>query len=250
MEILTAKEAQVYCERCNVTSWFEISNDMSLLSSGLAKRSLIHNDHVLVCEIDSNGSVRNTQIIPIKFNPMDILIEDVAQGFHYINVETSQRVVIDCYTSNNLFRQFIQKVIITMFEQATSNRIEDKYRFSVTTHFSKTILHSDQLTISVGPYLKKEAKDEEDCTYRGIILDFEEAEKNQLDVETTLDNYDWAAVMVPKDKKEGYFHALSSYFLMMETPYYIDSLSNQSIKELFDFVIAILIEYESSTKLN
>ena len=89
-----------------------------------------------------------------------------------------------------------------MFEQATTNRIEDKFKFSVSTFDGRTSLHSDRIHLSVSPYIKDNSDDIKD-PIKGIILDIEEAELNKLDIEKTLEHYTWAAVIVPKAKKEG-----------------------------------------------
>ena len=223
-----------------MTYWLEFSTDPIENASGLKKRSLIHADHVLICSIDNNGTVRGEQVIEIEFNPMQLLVEDVAQGFHYLNSEKGNPLIIDFYTSNDSLKQFIQSIIIKMFEQSTSKRIEDRFKFTVTTHENRTTLHSDRIHLSVGPYTKPEF----DCKnpIKGIVLDIVEAEKRKLDIESTMSDYTWAAVLVPKEKHEGYFHALSSLFREKGQPFFVETLNNQTLKELFDFIFAVTME--------
>ncbi len=237
--MIATSKSQVYCEDCGGSYWLEFADAST--SNGIFQKSLIHNDHVLIVDIDHNGVIRKSQSIPIEHDPMASLIDDVAQAFHYVNGEEGNPIVIDCYTSNPQFVKFIQSIIMKMFEQATTNRIEDKFKFSVGTFEGRTSLHSDRLHLSVSPYIKDNSNDIKDPT-KGIILDILEAEQNKLDIEKTLEEYAWAVVMVPKPKKEGYFHALSSYFKEKETPFFIESLNNQSLRELFDFIFAITLE--------
>ncbi|MHA2028411.1 MAG: hypothetical protein ACW99Q_03385 [Candidatus Kariarchaeaceae archaeon] len=240
---MSATKSQVYCDPCGSSYWLEFSSKTNPVENGIRRKSLVHSDHVLVIDVDTNGSVRTTQIIPIEHHPMNVLTEDIAQAFHYVNGEGVKPVVIDCCTNNQQFVKFIQNIIMKMFEQATTNRIEDKFKFTVTTFDNRTTLHSDRLHLSVGPYTKPDFKRLKN-PIKGIVLDMEVAEENKLDVEATLDDYSWAAVMVPRNKKEGYFHALSSYFNEAQTPFFIDSLNNESLKELFDFIFAITLEGE------
>jgi hypothetical protein len=125
-----------------------------------------------------------------------------------------------------------------MFKQATSRRIEERFRFVATTHEKRTTLHADRIHFSVGPYIKSDFEEIEKPT-KGIILDIKEAEDNKLDIEATLSQYDWAAIIVQKEKKEGYVHAFSSLFEEMQRPFFIETLNNQALKELFDFIFAL-----------
>lgn len=236
---MTLSKTQIYCEQCRGSYWLEFANNKS--SNGIFQKSLIHNDHVLVVDVDHNGVVRKSVSIPIEHDPMASLIDDVSQAFHFVNGEPGKPLLIDCYTSNPQFVNFIQSIIMKMFEQATTNRVEDKFKFSVSTFENRTSLHSDRLHLSVSPYIKDNSDEIKDPT-KGIILDILEAEDNKLDIEKTLEEYEWAAVIVPKTKKEGYFHALSSYFNEKETPFFIESLNNDSLKELFDFIFAVTID--------
>ncbi|OLS25003.1 MAG: hypothetical protein HeimC2_20580 [Candidatus Heimdallarchaeota archaeon LC_2] len=237
--MIAVSKSQVYCEECGRSYWLEFADEST--SNGIFQKSLIHNDYVLIVDIDHNGVVRKSKSISIEHDPMASLIDDVAQAFHYVNGEPGEPIVIDCYTSNSQFVKFIQSIIMKMFEQATTNHVEDKFSFSVSTFKQRTSLHSERLHLSVSPYIKNNSINIKDPT-KGIILDIMEAEQNKLDIEKTLEDYSWAAVIVPKSKKEGYFHALSSYFKEKETPFFIESLSNNSLKELFDFIFAITLE--------
>ncbi len=238
---MSTSQSQIYCESCGTSYWLEFSPEEASYQSGIIRKSLVHHDHVLIVDVDDNGTVRTTQSIPIEHNPMNTLTEDIAQAFHYVNGEEGNPVVIDCYTNNPQFVKFMQNIIMKMFEQATTNRVEDKFKFKVTTYENRTTLHSDRLHISVGPYTKPDFKRLKNPV-KGIILDMVVAEENKLDIEATLDDYSWAAVIVPKHKREGYVHALSSYFKETETPFFIESLNNDALKELFDFIFAITLE--------
>ena len=168
--------------------------------SGIIQKSLIHYDHVLIVDIDRNGIVRKSIAVPIEFDPMASLIDDVAQAFHYVNSEPGDPVVVDCYTSNTQLVKFIQSIIIKMFEHATTKQVDNHFKFSVSTFEDKTILHSDRLHLSVGPVIKFDF-----CNLskiNGLILDIEEAEQNKLDIEKLLRDYTWVAIIVPQRKYE------------------------------------------------
>jgi len=242
--IISVKDIQVYCERCKTSSW--ITLDLTKLKelSGLMKRAIIHNDHVLLAEIDGNGSVRSSTVIEVEFNPMQTLIEDVGQGLHYLNSEAKTPILIDAYTSNRQFKKFIQSIIVEMFKQSTSRRLEDRFKFVAANSEERTTLHTDHLHLSVGPYIKPDFEGIKH-PYKGIILDIVEAEKNKLDIEATLGEYDWVALIVQKEKKEGYFHAFSSLFEETGTPFFIETLNNQSLRELFDFIFAITLQVQA-----
>jgi len=240
---MSVRDIQVYCDRCKTSSWISFDLEASLPNGGLVKRALIHSDHVLVAEIDNNGSVRASNVIEVEFNPMQTLIEDVAQGMHYLNSETENPIVIDAYTSNKQFKKFIQQIIVEMFKQSTSRRVEEKFKFIATTFEERTTFHADNLHVSVGPYIKPDF-DGIEHPFRGIILDIVEAEENKLDIESTLSRYDWVALIVQKEKKEGYFHAFSSLFEEMGTPFFIETLNNTTLRELFDFIFAITLQVQ------
>ena len=86
------------------------------ISSGIMKKALFHEDHVLICDIDSNGNVRGTQIINTLKGPMEILSTDIAMAFYFINITDKPPLHLDVYTSNKLLRNFVNQIIMEMFK--------------------------------------------------------------------------------------------------------------------------------------
>ena len=66
--MMAISQTQVYCEDCGRSYWLEFGESNS--SNGIFQRSLIHNDHVLVVDIDKNGVVRKSTSILIEHDPM------------------------------------------------------------------------------------------------------------------------------------------------------------------------------------
>ena len=221
---IPGKDIQFYCERCRTSEWMKLDVDSIHTDSGLIRRSMIHNDHSLVVEIDKNGSVRKSEAVLIEYTPMTTLVEDVSQGMHYLNSDTDQEIVIDAYTSNAQLKQFFQSIIVEMFKQSTTRRMEDTFKFDVSSFEGRTILHADGLHLSVGPFIPPDFEGKKD-PLKGIILDITEAEDNKLDVQATLGNYDWVALIVPKEKKEGYYNGFASLLEETGTPFFIESLN-------------------------
>ena len=215
--------------------------NIKLSTSGVMRKSLIHYDHVLIVDIDNDGVVRKSFTVPLEHDPMISLIDDVAQGFHYINGEPGKPIVIDCYTSNQQLVKFIQNIMTKTFEHATTNRIDDKFKFTISTFGHRTILYSTRINFAVSPYAEPDFGDLEDSV-KGIILDTDEIEKKELDVEEILRPYSWVVIILPLAKKEGYFNIFSPYLIENKIPFFLDSLSNQTLKNMFDFIFATTLE--------
>ncbi len=241
---MPSKDVQIYCESCRTSDWMRLDLDSIQSDSGLIRRAILHSGHTLNIEIDKNGSVRKNEVVQIEQNPLTVLIEDVAQGMHYLNTDTEQAIVINAYTSNNQLKKFFQSIIVEMFKQSTTRTMEDTFIFEVSSFEGHTVLDTDGLHLSVGPYIRANFTRLSD-PFKGIILDIKEAEENQLDIQSTISGYDWVAIIVPKDKKEGYHHAFSSLFEETATPFFIDALGNSMIRDLFDFIFAITLQAEN-----
>lgn len=232
-------KSQVYCDACRKSYWLEFSSKVQLSSSGVMRKSLIHHDHVLIIDIDNQGVPRKTYTVPLEYDPMESLIDDVAQGFHYINGEPGKPIIIDFYSSNQQFNSFIKRIFTKIFEHATTNRVDDKFEFNLSTVGKRTAVYSTRLNLSIGPYVRPEFSTVRG-SIKGIILHTDEIESKEIDIEEKLAPYDWAAVIVPETKREGYYNILSQYFKDNKMPFFIESLSNQMLKDLFDFIFPII----------
>jgi hypothetical protein len=233
----------VYCERCRETKFVELSdNDIPKSGSGLKKKSLLHGDHILLIDIDGEGTVRNEQVVDILLNPIQTLINDVAQGFLFLNSDYSKSILIDAYTKNMNLSKFFQNIISAIFDQAIGLDFDNRMKVKAETLDHKTVLQSDRLQISVGPYIQ-EGIETLDNPQRGLIMDIKEAETNKLDIEQTMLKYDWVALLVPHDKAEGYKHAFASMLQAQKKPFFVDVINNSSLKQLFDFVLGVTYDH-------
>lgn len=231
-------DVQVYCDVCNESFFYQFLLNPLPESAGLVKKSILHGDHVLICTIDYNGAVRDHEILDLHFTPMETLVADIAQGMLYLNSELTNPAHIDVYTSDIKLIKFFKAVISKMFEQAVWKGSENR-RIVASTISSDTRLYADGIQISVGPTFLEDIAIKN--SIKGVILDIQEAEKNKIELEMILDKYDFCAVIVPRFKQEGYVSAFTSFFKVKQKPFFIDSLSNKSLIELFEFIFAQLI---------
>ncbi|MDH5402535.1 MAG: hypothetical protein OEZ01_11590 [Candidatus Heimdallarchaeota archaeon] len=240
---MSIKNIQVYCPECKQSYWFSFDLNNITEQSGVAKRSLIHGLHTLVCDIDKNGSVRTAIAIPINFNEMEVLIEKVAQNFNDINREKGTTIQIDAYTSNIQFRKFIQRIISKMFEQATNRSMEENYRLVATSFKDKTTLHADRLHISVGPFINQNVSGILEHANKGIILDINDATENQLDIFQTISSYQWVVIIKGSTSSdEELLQRIINSLLEKSIPYYTGILSNKTLQEMFNFISAITMD--------
>lgn len=230
---------QTYCDQCRTTVWFEL--DISTIpdtSAGLFRRSLIHDDHVLNCEIDSNGSVRSVKSQKILENPTTALSSAVATKFHELNIDKGLPIQLDIYTSNPELNKFFTQMIGEIVNQINDLDRADRGYFDLYITNSLTIVKTHRYDINVG--LNVRLKEEDIPSLKGLILDMGDVEKNKLDLEIIVKNQDFVGILTHKDTKDPYFHALSSLCLSYGIPFYIDSLSTSSLRGLFNFIHAVL----------
>ena len=240
---------QLHCDRCVETVWYEInlptSNTNALgipvAGSGLVKKSLNHGDHVVIADIDHNGAVRTVQIVDFHFSPMETLIGDIAQGFYFHMNQSPQPLYIDVYSTNPQLVNFFQKIISQVFETAIRSH-KGLGQIIASTDRGNTRLYSEGLQISVGPTILEDALPNN--SIKGIVLDITEVEKNKPEIESTLDMYDWCVVLLENENYEGYEAAFSSYFWTKRKPYFIDTLSNQTLIQLFDFMFSVVLNFK------
>jgi hypothetical protein len=199
------------------------------------KKSILHGDHVLNCNIDYNGAVRDYEILDLHFTPMETLVADIAQGMLYLNSELTNPVHIDVYTSDIKLIKFFKAIISKMFEEAVWKGSESR-RIVASTINNDTRLYADGIQISVGPTFLEDIAVKN--SIKGVVLDIQEVEKNKIELEITLDQYDFCAVIVQRFKQEGYSSAFTSFFQVKQKPFFIDSLSNKTLIELFEFIFA------------
>ncbi|MFV2014698.1 MAG: hypothetical protein ACC656_04680 [Candidatus Heimdallarchaeota archaeon] len=230
---------QAYCDQCKMTVWFELDiNTVPDTSSGIFKRTLIHEGHVLNCEIDTNGSVRSVNSQKILDNPTTALSKGVARRFHELNNEKGFPIQLDIYTSNPELNKFFIRVISEIIDQISSLDKTDRGYFDLYITNNLTIVKTHRYDISVG--LNARLKEESLPSLKGLILDMNDVEKNKIDLEIIVKNQDFVGILTHKDTKDPYFHAISSLCLSYGIPFYIDSLSTSSLRGLFDFMYAVL----------
>ncbi|MHA2030028.1 MAG: hypothetical protein ACW99Q_11595, partial [Candidatus Kariarchaeaceae archaeon] len=206
--------------------------------SGLFKRTLVHDDHVLNCEIDREGSVRSARSQMILENPTITLSKSVARRFHELNIDKGQPIQLDIYTTNPELVKFFTEVISEIINQLSDLHKENKGYFDIYITNQLTIVKTHRYDISLGINIR--LKEENLPSLKGLILDMGDVEKNKVDLEIIVKNQDFVGILTHKDTKDPYFHAISSLCLSYAIPFYIDSLSTSSLRGLFDFVYAIL----------
>ncbi len=227
----------VYCSGCRATKFIELKESDIPNDGKIKRKALYHENHVLTMDIDSNGVIRGETVIDVIRNPLMELVESVTDELCRINEEGIVPVQIDIYTSNHNLHRLMETIISNVFRHAIGLESETRVNMKVESKEDRTYLYGDTLEIMVGPYLS--TTPDEDEVQRGIILDIREAESNHLDIEKTLSDYSWVALLIPRDKREGYQNAFSSLLQAQGKPYFIESLSNETMYELFDFVVAM-----------
>jgi hypothetical protein len=171
-------------------------------------------------DIDYNGDVRGLQELDIHFTPMETLLVDIAHSLLYINSVAAKPLHIDVYTSDIQLIKFFKNVISKMFEQAV-------WKSTSSRRIVASTVYADRVQFSVGTTILEDLPLTEPL--KGIILDMSEVEKTKIEIEDTLDRYDWCAVIVPH---------LESFFKAKDKAFYINILSNKSLIELFEFIFA------------
>ncbi|OLS20097.1 MAG: hypothetical protein HeimC2_38990 [Candidatus Heimdallarchaeota archaeon LC_2] len=230
---------QTYCELCKSTVWFQLDlENISFVGSGIINRSLIHDGHVLNCEIDTQGSVRSARAQQILENPTDTLSKRVARSFHEINADKGQTIQMDVYTSNPELGKFFNDVLGEMIKQISELERAGRGYFDIYLTNKLTILKTHRFDISIG--LNIRLKEENLQSLKGLILDMGDVEENKVDLEIMVKNQDFVGILTHKDTKDPYFHAISSLCLSYGIPFYLDSLSTNSLRGLFDFIYAVL----------
>lgn len=230
---------QTYCEACKTTVWFELDlNNISNTGSGIIKRSLLHDGHVLNCEIDTQGSVRSARVGEILENPTVALSKSVARRFHELNSDKGQTIRLDIYSSNPELTKFFTNVLSEMITQIPELEREVRGYFDVYITNQMTIVKTHRFDISIG--LNIRLKEENIQSLKGLLLDMGDVEKNKVDLEIIVKNQDFVAILTHKDTKDPYFHAISSLCLSYGVPFYLDSLSTTSLRGVFDFIYAVL----------
>ena len=228
----------VYCSGCRATKFVEIKHEDIRDDGKLSKKVLVHKRHVLLLDIDANGIIRGEKVVDVLKNPLLELVDNVTNELCRINEEGIVPVQIDIYTKNLNLHRLMETIISNVFKHAIGLDSFTRVNMTVESKEDRTYLFGDTLEIMVGPYFS-ESRENWEGVQRGIILDILEAESNHLDIESTLEKYNWVALLIPKDKREGYLHALSSLLQAQGKPYFIESLSNVTMTQLFDFVIAM-----------
>ena len=239
MSLLT--EVQVFCDYCNEVYYYQFflmkpDGEFDIPGvSGLVKKTISHGDHVLVCDIDYNGAVRGSQTLELHYTPMETLTTDIAHSLLYLNNETARPLHIDVYTSDIKLVKFFKSLISKIFEQAVWKSTSSK-RIVTSTIGNNTSLYADGVQISVGPSILDDISLKNPL--KGLVLDIIEVERTRIEIEATLDLYDWCAVIVPRVKQEGYTNAFTTFFEAKNIPYFINTLSNRTLIELFEFIFA------------
>ncbi|MHA2250991.1 MAG: hypothetical protein ACXAD7_11550 [Candidatus Kariarchaeaceae archaeon] len=235
------KEIHAYCSQCNMSIFFPIDvtilNESARSTSGIYRTSLIHTDHILICDIDTNGAVRGFEVVDICPNPAKMLIDHIATTFYSLNREEGRQIKIDFYTANDQLRKFLQTIISSMLDLANMDDT-DKNRIIISSYMTSTMISADRIHISIGPQIQDGTELLED-PQKGIVIDIEEAEKRKLNLEDTIINYDWIAFLVPKNSQDQYHHAISSICTELSKPFFIGSLNTQSLEELFNYIFAV-----------
>ncbi|MHA2090049.1 MAG: hypothetical protein ACW98K_04250 [Candidatus Kariarchaeaceae archaeon] len=233
------KEIHAYCSACDSVIWFKVDPEVlkKNLVSGLYKTSFQHSDHTFVCAIDTNYSVRSQEIVDIHPNPIKQLVEYVANTFYSINQDDGRQIHIDFYTSNPELSKFMRRIISGLLDIANVDSTGHN-RMIISTYKTSTIASADRLHLSLGPHILEEI-DFLENQQNGLVLDIKEAERHKLVIEDTFGLYDWIAVLVPKEEKDNYSHAISSICTQYSLPFFIGVTNTNSLRDLFDFIFAV-----------
>ena len=145
---------------------------------------------------------------------------------------------MDFYTSNPELNKFFSDVLSKMINQVSELEREGRGYFDIHLTNKLTLLKTHRFDISIG--LNIRLKEENLSSLKGLILDMGDVEENKVDLEIMVKNQDFVGILTHKDTKDPYFHAISSLCLSYGVPFYLDSLSTNSLRGLFDFIYAVL----------
>ncbi|MCY3413177.1 MAG: hypothetical protein INQ03_16175 [Candidatus Heimdallarchaeota archaeon] len=230
--------SQVFCAACNQTLTVRIDmvdflNNNPEVKNGLIKKSLVHSDHVLLCDIDGHGNVRGMQIVEILKNPIERLAQDIGMAFYFVNTKAKRPLHLDIYTSNRLLKKFTNLIITEMFNISNGEHKIAGSRMIISTYKNSTTLSADRLTLSLGPFILQ-GTELLDNPHKGLFIESNEFAKSGKSLEDLLILYDWVVFLnigtaVSEDKVK---HICESYNI----EYFYGKLDNQNITEAFDFI--------------
>lgn len=233
------KLIQLHCTECNTSIWIEV--DLSeIAENGVIQNSIIHEGHVLTFELDRNGSVRSLNPIKIFQNYIEILSDDVARAFLDQNEKMYRWAKIDIYTSNQHLVEFFINILSKIVSRSLKNIGDEDITLASLASKEKILIRAAKFDILIGKELRTEDSGIPVDAIKGLILDITDAIKDKLVIEDVIKAQDWVVLLVPKDSRDPYFHAISSLCTELGIPYFIDSLSNENIRRMFDFINAVL----------
>lgn len=143
---------QAYCPKCKRTSWIEVSMDELNLdvnnqsdsgvpvpftrkasNSGVFKRSLSHGDHILLLEIDKNGTVRKEHVVSLVSSMVENIVTQTVERI----IQTDKTPESDGWTMlyasySTPFRNFFKSVLSILMlnienESSFHSRIEHSH---------------------------------------------------------------------------------------------------------------------------
>jgi len=156
---------QAYCPKCKRTSWIEVSMDeldldvnnrsesrvpipltREVSDSGLFKRSLSHGDHILLLEIDKNGTVRKEHVVSLVSSVVENIVTQTVERI----IQTAKTPESDggtmLYASYSTpFRNFFKSVLSILMLN-----IEDESSFHTQIEHSHIEIFYNRLSIIEG----------------------------------------------------------------------------------------------------
>lgn len=117
-------EKYVYCSKCNDHQLIhvDIKHIQSESGSGITKRSILHQDHLLILEIDSNGDIRGEKTVDIEEETL-MLSDPMSEFFIWLElIRESKHQNIMCLILDN--PQDYRKTIMKMIQYGISSNLE------------------------------------------------------------------------------------------------------------------------------
>ena len=181
-------KTQTYCIECQKTSWLEIKPEefRSLFQNqlfspsinnncdaGLITRSISHGDHILLLEIDKNGTIRKENVVKLISTMIENIVAHTVEKVINFSEINEERTIL--YISNtHAFMFFFKSVLsILMLNINDSDYLKIEIQSENTIQFTYNKL---SLIYTTFKYASNMVKNEHFAT---VVVDLEKASVNE-----------------------------------------------------------------------
>ncbi len=187
-------QIQAYCSQCKKTSWVEVGLDeleghvetkqtqvylppvpgsRENGSSGILKRSLSHGDHVLLLEIDKNGTVRKESVVNLISSVIENIVAQAVEKTLSIDQTLNGNPKTILFISQAYaFHEFFKSVLSILLLNLNGN-----HQTQTTIMKDRVVLKFNNITLVQVPYMQS-FEFFKDKQLKSIVLDVDSFDGN------------------------------------------------------------------------